>query len=169
MRFITSLFNVSSLTIILALGVLSGCASIPLANYGQDALLKTFPDPRPDKSGVYVFRDTNDSGLLKKRLTLDGEILGDTAMLMYYYRDLEPGTHTMTTQSEFGEHELTFDALASKNMYIRQRITLGVFVASAKLELVDEAEGQRGVLKSYLAQDYVEEDFTPRKGQGMFK
>jgi hypothetical protein len=88
---------------------------------------------------------------------------------MYYYRDLEPGTHTMTTQSEFGEHVLTFDALASKNMYIRQRITLGVFVASAKLELVDEAEGQRGVLKSYLAQDYVEEDFTPRKGQGMFK
>ncbi len=161
--------NFSPILTILLLVLLSGCAPIPLANYGQDALLKTFPDPGPEAAGLYVFRDTNASGLLKKRLTLDGEVLGDTGMYVYYYRDLEPGRHTISTQSEFGEHELTFEALASKNTYIRQRITLGVFVASAKLEIVDEAVGQRGVLKCYLAQDYVEDTFTPQKGQGMFK
>ncbi len=150
--------------LLIVLTMLSGCASIPLTNYGQDALLKTFPEPAADSAGLYIFRDTRRAGLLRKTIKLDGEVLGDTAMFVYFYKYIEPGTHTLTTQSEFGENSITFDALASKNTFVRQNIVTGVLVASAELEIVDEKEGKAGVLKCYLAQEVGEKDeIKPRK------
>jgi len=136
--------------LLIILVMLSGCAPLPLTNYGQDALMKTFPEPGVENSGLYVFRDTASSGLLKKRLWLDGEILGDSAMFVFYYKSLEPGTHTLTTQTEFGKSTITFDALASKNTYIRQKIIRGIVIASAELEIVGEVEGQQAVSRCYL-------------------
>ncbi|MDF1588860.1 MAG: DUF2846 domain-containing protein [Gammaproteobacteria bacterium] len=144
--------------LLIVLTMLSGCASIPLTNYGQDALLKTFPEPAVDSAGLYIFRDTRRSGLLRKTIKLDGEVLGDTAMFVYFYKYIEPGRHTVTTQTEFGESSISFDALASKNTYIRQNIITGVFVASAELEIVDEKQGKAGVLKCYLAQEVGEQE-----------
>jgi len=144
--------------LLIVLTMLSGCASIPLTNYGQDALLKTFPDPAADSAGIYIYRDTRRSGLLRKTIKLDDEVLGDTAMFVYFYKYVEPGKHTVTTQTEFGESSITFDALASKNTYIRQNIVTGVFVASAELEIVDEKVGKAGVLKCYLAQEVGEQE-----------
>jgi len=144
--------------------MLSGCAPIPITNYGQDALMKTFPEPAVDRAGLYVFRDSSRSGLLKKRITLDGVVLGDSAMNVYFYREVDPGSHTLVTQSEFGENSITFDALASKNTFIRQTIKLGVFLAGADFEVVDENEGKQGVLKCYLAQDVIiEPPLAPRQ------
>jgi hypothetical protein len=141
--------------LLIVLVSMSGCAQLPLTNYGQDALMKTFPDPASDSAGLYVFRDSANSGLLTKRLTLNGEVLGDSGMFVYYYKTLEPGTHTLSTQSEFGEHTITFDALAGKNTYIRQKIVRGVFIAGAELEVVNEREGKIGVSKCYLVHEGV--------------
>lgn len=126
--------------------------------------MKTFPEPAADRAGLYIFRDSNSSGLLKKRITLDGVVLGDSAMYVYFYQEVDPGTHTLTTQSEFGENSITFDALASKNTFIRQKIKLGVFVAGADFEIVDENEGKQGVLKCHLAREGIEESaIQPRQ------
>jgi hypothetical protein len=85
-------------------------------------------------------------------LWLDAKIIGATAPMTYFCIEITPGTHTLTTQSEFGDNSITFEAAVGQNRYARQYIKLGVFVGGAGLEMVSEEEGKKGVLECKLAQ-----------------
>ncbi len=100
---------------------------------------------------MYIFRDSSFGAALKKTVTLDGQVLGETAANTYFYRQINPGTHTLATESEFSDNALTVNAEAGKNLYVRQYIKLGVFVGGAGLEQVSESEGKQGVTETELA------------------
>lgn len=131
--------------------LVSGCASVPMASPEQDAAMKAFPAPPAGKAGVYIYRNSFVGQALKKNLYLDGEFLGESANRVYFYREVEPGTHTVSTESEFSDNALEFEATAGMNHFIRQYIKLGVFVGGANVEVVSEEEGRQGVLDSKLA------------------
>jgi len=139
------------LAIVAAILLVSGCASVPMAPASEDAALKTFAPPEEGKAGVYIYRNSFVGKALKKDLHLDGEFLGESANKTYFYRQVEPGEHTISTESEFGDNAFTFVAQAGLNYFIRQYIKMGVFVGGADLELVPEEEGRTGVLNSRLA------------------
>ncbi|WP_394561230.1 DUF2846 domain-containing protein [Aquipseudomonas alcaligenes] len=136
-----------------ALGValLSGCASVPMESSEKDQALKTFPTPPQDQAGLYIFRDSSLGPALKKTVTVDGEVIGETAINTYFYRTVTPGQHVLATESEFSDNTLTLNAEAGKNHYVRQYIKLGVFVGGANLEQVSETEGRKAVLETELA------------------
>lgn len=136
----------------LLLAVLTGCASVPMADEADDAAAKTFAPPPADKAGVYIYRNSSFGGALKKTVFVDGESIGETGPKTYFYTLLEPGERKLSTQSEFGENDLVLQAQAGKNHYVRQYIKMGVIVGGAGLELVDEEEGQAGVLDCKRAQ-----------------
>ncbi|MCG7374171.1 MULTISPECIES: DUF2846 domain-containing protein [Pseudomonas] len=135
----------------LAVALLSGCASVPMESADKDQALKTFPTPPADQAGLYIFRDSSMGPALKKTVKIDNQVVGETATKTYFYRLMNPGSHVLATESEFGDNTLTINALAGKNYYVRQSIKMGVFVGGAKLEQVSETEGQQGVQASKLA------------------
>lgn len=130
---------------------ISGCATVPMAPMEDDALHKEFSKPAEDYAGLYIYRNSHLGCALKKTISIDGEVIGETAPMTYFYHDISPGTHTISTESEFSDNSLTLDAKGGQNYFIRNYIRIGVFVGGANLELVSEEEGQKGVNECKLA------------------
>src|SRR5688572_31791490 len=95
-----------------ALAILPACASVPMAPPEHDAASKTFAPPPEGTAGVYVFRDCFAGKSLKKSIWLDGDLVGATANKVFFHRHVAPGVHKLSTESEFGNNELEFTAVA---------------------------------------------------------
>jgi hypothetical protein len=133
--------------LILTLAGLMGCASTPMAPKEQDKDSKTFKAPHLNLAGIYIYRNSSFGAALKKRVSIDGVVIGETAKNTFFHKEITPGAHTLATESEFGDNVLTLNAEAGKNHYFRQYIKMGAFVGGANIEAVSEEEGQNGVLE----------------------
>ncbi|MGF6415779.1 DUF2846 domain-containing protein [Paraburkholderia sp. MM5482-R1] len=129
--------------------VMAGCASVPMGDPQKDAALKTFSAPQ-EKAAIYVYRNESMGGGVKMPVTLDGQILGDTAARTYLYTEVEPGPHELVSKAE-NDSKLDVDAVAGKVYYVWQEVKMGVLYARSKLQLVDDKTGQDGVKESKLA------------------
>jgi hypothetical protein len=129
--------------------LLSGCASVPMADLEQDAKLKKF-SIEPDKAALYVYRNENFGGAVKMTVLLDGRLLGDTASKTYLYTEITPGKHQLVSKAE-NDSILDFTAVTGKIYYVWQEVKMGFFFARSQLQSVDEKTGQAGVIESKLA------------------
>ncbi|WP_136523507.1 DUF2846 domain-containing protein [Geomonas ferrireducens] len=132
--------------------LISGCASVPMASKEDDAAAKQFAVPKDGKAAVYVYRNCFVGQALKKDISLDGAILGETANKVFFYKVIEPGKHVLSTESEFGDNTLSFDADPAKNYFVEQYIKMGVFVGGSNLKMVTEEEGKKAIMECGLAQ-----------------
>jgi hypothetical protein len=139
--------SLRNLLLIGTLAVLTGCASVPMAPTEQDEASKTFKVSTPNMAGVYIYRNSFVGKALKKRLSIDGVVIGESANAVYFHREVTPGEHTLTTQAEFGDNFLKFNAEAGKNYFFEQYIKMGTFVGSAGIQAVSEEEGKKNVLQ----------------------
>lgn len=137
--------------VIISVSLITGCASVPMAPMEQDSALKVFSPPAADKAGLYVYRNSFVGQALKKNVYVDRVLLGETANKTYFYKEIAPGEHQISTESEFSDNAITFQAEGGKNYFARQYIKMGVFVGGANLEMVSEQEGMEEVLKCRLA------------------
>jgi hypothetical protein len=137
--------------VIVSIALLAGCASVPMAPTEQDSALKAFSQPAADKAGLYIFRNTSIGQALRKKVYVDEALLGETANKTYFYKQIAPGQHQVSTESEFGNNTITFQAEGGKNYFARQYIKMGVFVGGANIEMVSEQEGMEEVRKCGLA------------------
>ncbi len=131
--------------------VVAGCASVPLADTDDDARLKSFPAPPDGTGALYIFRDSHFGAALKKTVTIDSTPIGQSAPMTYFYTTVEPGSHRISTESEFGENDLVIEVKEGENYFIDQYIKIGVMVGGANVKLVDEEDGRKGVLACKLA------------------
>lgn len=99
---------------------LTGCATVPMASIENDAIRKSYSKPFDNSAGLYIYRDTKLGGALKKTVSIDGEVIGETAPMTYFYRNITPGSHIISTESEFSDNMLTLDAIDGKNHFVRQ-------------------------------------------------
>ena len=141
---------------LLLAALLGGCASVPMSNVQDDLMRKEFAPPSESKSGIYVFRDGTFGTALTKYIKINGEVIGTTAPKTYFYTEIQPGLHTVTTESEFGENSVVLQTIAGENYFIRQYLKMGVFVGGSDLTIVDSEAGQKGVLKCELAKSFEE-------------
>ena len=132
--------------------LLTGCASVKMASKEADLTLKNFAPPPSDKAGLYIYRNTWVGQALKKDVYLDSVLIGETANQVYFYKLISPGHNTLSTESEFGENWITFQADSGKNYFAEQYIKFGVFVGGAGIEMVDEEVGMKEVLECSLAE-----------------
>jgi hypothetical protein len=130
----------------------TGCASVRMASKEADLALKNFAQPPSDKAGLYIYRNSWIGQALKKDIYLDSVLIGETANKVYFYKLISPGQHTLSTESEFGENGITFQADSGKNHFAEQYIKFGVFVGGAGIEMVDEEVGMKEVLDCSLAE-----------------
>ena len=129
---------------------LVGCASVNMGDAKQDAALKTFAVPK-DKAGVYIYRNESMGAAIKMNVELDGKAIGQTAANTYLYKEVTPGKHTFTSKAE-NDSSIDVDAKPGTLLYIWQEVKMGLLGARSKLQLVDQAKGQKGVQETKLAE-----------------
>jgi hypothetical protein len=125
-----------------------------MASKESDLALKNFSQPPTNKAGLYIYRNTWIGQALKKDVYLDSVLIGETANQVYFYKLISPGEHTLSTESEFGENWIIFQADSGKNYFAEQYIKFGVFVGGAGIEMVDEEVGMKEVLECDLAESF---------------
>lgn len=143
--------NTLILFTLLITSFLTGCASVPMASHEDDKLRKEFSSPSQGTAGLYIYRNSNFGGALKKSVYLDDELIGETGPKTYFYQQITAGKHTISTESEFGNNDLILNAVSGNNYFVRQYIKMGLFVGGANLEQVSEEVGRQGVLECNLA------------------
>lgn len=135
----------------ITIALLTGCASVPMESKAQDAARKEFTKPPDDKAGLYVYRNSSFGAALKKNVYIDDVLIGETARLVYFYKEISPGKHKLSTESEFSDNAIEFEAKGGNNYFAQQSIKIGVFVGGASIEMVPEEVGMKGVLECALA------------------
>lgn len=134
--------------LVLLVVLLTGCAATtPMAPLAQDTKSKTFSAPAGNLAGIYIYRNSGFGKALKKAVFIDKVSVGETAPYTYFHKEVTPGEHTISTESEFGNNDLKFNAVAGRNYFFQQYIKMGVFVGGSNIEAVTEEAGKRGVLE----------------------
>ena len=122
-----------------------------MASKAEDTSLKEFSKPAADKSGLYVYRNSFVGQALKKDLYIDGVRAGETANKVYFYKEIAPGKHQLSTESEFSDNSISFEAQGGNNYFAEQYIKMGVFVGGANIKMVSDEEGMKNVRECSLA------------------
>lgn len=127
-----------------------GCASVNMATPQQDAAVKTFAVPK-ENAGIYIYRNETMGSAVKMEVAVDGMPIGKTTAHTFLYKEVAPGTHTLTSSAE-NTSTLVIDAKPGTLYYVWQEVKMGIMYARTKLNLVDEVEGKKGVLETKLAE-----------------
>ena len=130
----------------------------------EDAARKTFALPSEGMSGLYVYRNSNFGAALKKAIYIDGQFIGESAPMTYFYKEVQPGKHIVSTQSEFSNNDLELDTKSNENYFLRNYIRMGVFIGGANLEIIPEEEGKEGVKECKLAKELHEKPKVEQQG-----
>ena len=92
-------------------------------------------------AGVFVYRNTGVMGkALVEQVWLDGQLLGDLPNGSYFYLELKPGAHVLSSRATGGENDLHFEVTAGRNHYFSQVFVRKVPVVGA-LPLVGSVVG----------------------------
>lgn len=148
--------NIKNIKIALFLGMTillsSGCASVPMANAAADREAKQFQVPA-DKSAIYVYRNETFGAAVKMPVSLDGRSMGSSAADTYFHWIVEPGPHTIISQTE-NDERLTLETEPGKDYYVWQEVKMGMWTAGSKLHKVSEKVGRAAVKECKLIAPY---------------
>ncbi len=128
---------------LLAISLLSGCATVPMSSTDEDLRAKTFT-VRSDKSNIYVYRNESFGGVIPMTVSLDGKLAGQTGPQTYFMWEVEPGPHEVTSTAE-NTVSLKLNTEAGKAYYIWQEVKMGFWMARSLLQQVDEQTGRKEV------------------------
>ncbi|MFZ6648560.1 DUF2846 domain-containing protein [Undibacterium sp. TJN25] len=131
-----------------ASALLSACASVPMASFNKDAQAKSFAAQK-SKAQLYIYRSEGLGAGLKMQLELDGIAIGKTAAHTYAVISLKPGRHVLVSKAS-NESRLELTVQAGQNYYVWQEVKMGFLSGGSSLQLMDEAEGKKGVAQSKL-------------------
>jgi hypothetical protein len=128
---------------------IAGCASVPMGDEKHDMALKSFT-PKDGVAGLFIFRNESFGAAIRMDVEVDGKSIGQSAAKTYFYKEVAPGRHTVTSKSE-NTDSIELDTVAGKLYFVWQEVKMGLLYARTKLTLVSEEEGKKGVLESQLA------------------
>ncbi|HQT05420.1 MAG: DUF2846 domain-containing protein [Gammaproteobacteria bacterium] len=134
--------------LLLAVLVLTGCATVPMASPEADQKAKAFATPSSDMASLYIFRDSQLGAALKKMVKIDGQNIGETAPNTYFHIFAKPGKRTLSTESEFSDNSLEVSLEPGKVHYVRNYMKMGLFIGGANLEIVDGSEAKQAIHES---------------------
>lgn len=128
--------------------LLSACVTVPKGDPMVDAQMKRF-ETVPGMTRVYIYRNETMGAGAKYDVLIDGRMIGATAAYTYLVAEVAPGPHTIA--SDAGTlRVIKVEAEPGKNLFIWQEMKMGFGAADAKLHVVPEAVGRKGVLGTKL-------------------
>lgn len=134
---------------IIALAMLSGCATVPMSSTENDYQAKKFITI-PDKSSIYIYRDESFGGAIKVKIAIDDKIIGKTAPHTFFRIDTAPGNHNISCSAEVTKN-LQLQTKSGQLYFVRQEMKLGLIYARCKLYEVPPSVGKQAVNECKLA------------------
>ena len=122
-----------------------------LVNKKDVAYALDFDNHNPEKASIYVFRSKRDPTNVYRDLYLDGKFVTKIGGCGYFFREVEPGEHTITAYSRFGTYvRTTIDAWAGQDYYIDQgydstKFTLSFNPPTMTLDAASIPVGRRSI------------------------
>lgn len=126
---------------IVAAASLIGCASVPMGDVKRDTELKSFT-AKPGVAGLDMYRNETLGAAVKMGLEVDGKPIGQSAAKTYFYKEVSPGKHTVTSTAE-NKDSLEIETVAGKLYYVCQEVKMGLLSARTRLQLMSEEEGRK--------------------------
>ena len=140
--------NSAAILLLSASVLLSGCASVPMADVGKDAEAKQFSPPK-EGANIYLYRSESMGMVAKMSVVLDDRLVGDTAAQTYLLLHVTPGKHTIVSKSE-NDSTLNVTVDRGKNYFVWQEVKMGMWAPRSQLHLMDDEEGKHGVSQCKL-------------------
>ena len=134
--------------LLLAVSLLTGCASVPMASPEHDAQAKSFA-VQPGKSNIYLYRNESMGAAVKMDVVLDNNPVGKTVAKSYMKLEVSPGQHTIISKAE-NDDVLNINTEAGKNYFVWQEVKMGILYARNLMHLTDEQTGKAGVMECKL-------------------
>jgi hypothetical protein len=144
---------------VLAVALLSGCASVPMSGAEDDTRAKSFAAP-PGKANIYVYRNEAMGAAVAMPVSLDGKMAGKTASKTYFLFQVDPGSYAVASHTE-NTATLQVNAEAGRNYFVWQEVKMGGLSAGSDLHLVSDATGKAGVMECKRIQSAGEERASP--------
>lgn len=141
----TRIQQLLQLSFVLAIALLSGCASVSMTTPEEDTRAKAFAAPS-GKANIYVYRNETMGAAITMPVSLDGRVAGKTASKTYFLFQVAPGSHEIQSLTE-NTALLRVNAEAGRNYFVWQEVKMGGFAARSDLKLVDDATGRAGVME----------------------
>ncbi|MES2611039.1 MAG: DUF2846 domain-containing protein [Pseudomonadota bacterium] len=141
--------NLCALVLSTAALALVGCTA-PRATPDADQKAKQFT-PQAQTASLYIYRSEMTGASAPMTVSVNNQSLGKTNARTYYQLEVAPGSYTVVSSAD-NTSTVTVDAEAGKSYYVWQKVTMsmGSGTARAQVSLVNEAQGQKGVLASRL-------------------
>lgn len=128
---------------LLALLIVSGCASVPMGSLEEDAKAKNFTPPA-GKASLFIYRNENFGAAIPMSVAVNGKTLGQTAAMTFFRLDVPAGKYNIESHAE-NVSALNIIAQADSNYYIWQEVKMGMWMARSLLQQVDESTGRQAV------------------------
>jgi hypothetical protein len=135
--------TIRSLLAVLALALLSACASGP--KFGE--VEKTFPQVAAGQGRIWFYR----SGIMwgagiQPSVNLNGVQVGDSVPGGFFYVDRPAGNYEVLLSTEV-DRKLTFTLEPLQERYIRMTVGLGAIIYRVYPELIDPAEARKEIVE----------------------
>lgn len=134
---------------LMALLLLSACASVPMSSPEEDKEAKKFQVPT-GQSRLYMFMKHDVMSVRKFPILIDGKMAGELKSKVYMFWDLLPGDHNIMCLSE-KNHEIKVSTKADTITYIYYELKSGGWAPRCELHIVDAVKGQEEVNQINLA------------------
>lgn len=145
--------NFRSTLLIIMVGVLGGCASIPMGSPDDDVRAKSFPI-KPHKANIYVYRHESFGFAFPMTVALNGRVAGQTLGQTYVRWEVDPGPHEIISYAE-DISAVKLNTEPGKTYYVWQEVKIGLWKARSLLHQVDEDTGRKGVIVCQLAKSGI--------------
>lgn len=122
----------------------SGCmAYVPMAAPDQDLRARALT-PTPQTAVIYLYRDQMIGYGMHWGVTLDGQVVGNTAAQTYMAWTVSPGRHVLVSETN-DDSRLELVAAAGHRYFVWQDVT-----GRPRLQLVSESRGRDGLQRCKL-------------------
>ena len=133
--------------------LLVGCTGVPATEREQDVEAKAF-EAVPGMSVIYLFRDEHLGAGSPISVSLNDQVVGQTAGWTYLRLIVPPGSYRLTSYAS-NLAEVSIEAEPGELYFIRQDVKPSLGYPRAELRVVDAERGQRGVLASRRVVDFL--------------
>jgi hypothetical protein len=128
--------NIITIGLFSLVALLSGCASV------TKQAAKVYPERKPDKGLVYIYREKKFVGMaISYNIKENEKVVGAIANGTYFFLFAEPGKHTYTASTEASSSR-TLDIEANKTYYIEAGVEMGILAGRPSLKIASEMEAK---------------------------
>lgn len=144
-----------SILVVVSCLMLTGCASVPMADTSLDSQAKSFQS-YGKLSTIYVYSESGfRGGAVTYEIKLDYQSVGGIKNGNFMLLVVPPGQHTVSFRSNFGsasheEHPVEVNAKSGEKYFLTKTYKSGILTNELDFHQVDAATGRNSVLNSNL-------------------